>query len=1461
MTMIDKIIAFSIKQKFIVALFVLAIVLGGIAAMRTVNLGSVPDITNNQVQIITVAPNLATADIEQFVTSQVELHMGYLPGVEEIRSISRFGLSVVTIVFDEDMGTFLPRQLIQEKLNEIREAIPPEYGAPAMGPITTGLGEIYQYSLKDTTGRYSLTELRTIQDWIIKRQLTMLDGVIEVNSFGGFIKQYEIKISPDKLKAMGITLHDIVTALERNNTNTGGTYIVKNKMASFIRGEGLVRSLADLKAVLVKNVNGHPITVADVADEVTYGKKVRFGAFTQDGEERVGGTVLMLKGANPNRVIKNVKKRIKEVQQSLPPGVVIEPYLDRSELIARTTATVSKNLIEGALIVVFVLVILLGSIRGGLVTASVIPLSLLFAFILMKVTNVWANLMSLGAIDFGIIVDGAVIIVEGTVHLLHSQVRRKLSRQEMDRIAYRSASTMMNAAFFGQLIILIVFAPILFLTGIEGKMFRPMAYTFGYAVIGAIILCLTYVPMITSVVMRPSSSDGRFARMERKVEAFSQRIIGRLYRWYFPVLKAALKRGKTTVAAALLLLASAIYVFSNMGGEFIPQLDEGDLALQVLIKPGSSLDEMIRVTEKIERRLKESFPEVITASAKIGVGDIPTDPMPMDIGDMVIVLEKDHDKWVSARTKAELIEKMKAKLDEELVGVNFVFSQPVELRFNELLTGIREDVAIKIFGEDMDVLNQLSQRIAGLITSVPGVADVSPERISGLPQITIRFDRRKIARYGLSVADVADYISTAYAGKSAGIVFEGEKRFDIVVRLSEKHRQNIQDVRRLYIPLPDGNQIPLREVAQVDFVDGPMQISRENTFRRTYVGVNVRNRDVESVIKDVQKLVREKANVPPGYHIQYGGEFENLMRAKERLAIVVPIALLLIFILLYFALGSVTQSLMIYFAIPLAAIGGVYFLALRGMPFSISAGVGFIVLFGVAILNGLVLINRLNALKAEGILDIKERIYAATRERLRPILLTATAAIMGFTPMAFSTSAGAEVQRPLATVVIGGLISATFLTLVVLPVLYYFVERRKSGGLKAPSTLGIIALAFAILSAGNGWAQTRRVITTPEAAFEIALKNNGDILTAEKEVAKAALRKKAAFNPGKTDIDVEYGQYNSFYNDLGLSVSQSFDFPVVYVRKKQLAQAQIKLQKLDLASRKARLKREVFRTWNVLSMLVARQQLLQALDSVYRDFVRVANVRFEVEDATYLEKLAAEARSKDIRNRLLNLNADIDVVKARLRQLLNDTGAYEFQPGMMTPLAFEGSHIPEVVENHPTVRLAQQEMAVAARRRKLASARMLPDWSVGFSSITMRGSELPDGGIATSSDRFNGVLATVSIPLFYGAFKNEIKQWRLAQEQATIQYQYTKNRLYLQYEQLFRTYLARKNNLEYYQNTALKQADEIRKTALAAYRTQAIGYVELVQLLEQAYRIRQDYLRALQAYNDTIIELNYLLNK
>ncbi len=1046
--MIQKIIDFSIGHRLVVCFLVIAIIVGGVWAMKTISVDSTPDITNNQVQIITVSPNLSTEDIEQFITYPVEMAMSNLPGVEDVRSVSRFGLSLVTVIFKDNMGTYLPRQLVQEKLSAVKEEIPQGMGSPEMGPITTGLGEIYLYSLEADTSLYTPQELRTIQDWTVRRQLSMIPGVVEVNSMGGSIKQYEISFSPDRLNAAGVTISEMMDALEKNNVNTGGAYIERDHQSHFIRGEGVVKSLDDIRKIVVKNnPDGMPITINDVADKVGYGCAIRYGAFTQDGHEAVGGAIMMLKGSNSSKVIEDVKARVAQVQKTLPPGVRIKPFLDRSELIQRTTSTIARNLIEGALIVVFVLVLLLGSIRGGIITASLIPLALLFAFILMRLTGVWANLMSLGAIDFGIIVDGAVIIVEGTVHALEGYIHSSgktalISQHTVNRLTAKSAGSMMHSAFFGQIIILLVFTPILFLAGVSGKMFQPMAFTFAYALLGAIVLCLTYVPVVTSLLNGPRVNGwGWLRKAENATGKLSHWIMHIAYVCYRPALRLSLRHKASVIGLTLAVFVGTAVLFSRMGGEFIPSLDEGDIAFQLFLRPGSSLSETIKRETEVERVLLKEFPEVKTACGRIGVSAVPNDPMGMDFTDSFIILEKDKSKWKTAKDKKELLAKIEERI-ARIPGITCAFSQPVELRTNELMTGIREDVAVKVYGENLDTLNAIGHRLEQLIATIPGARDVAMERTSGLPQITVRYNRDKLAQYGMDVERLNQYVSTAFAGGIAGEVFEGEKRFSLVLRLNNNNRTGIDDIRNLLVDVPGGQQVPMSELADISYKPGPMQISRDGVSRRVYVGLNARGRDVASVVADIDNAIKQKITLPSGYRITYDGSFKNLKEATSRMAIVVPIALIIIFLLLYVALKSITEALMIYIAVPLATIGGVIALALRGMPFSISAGVGFIVLSGVAVLNGLVLINRFNSLKMEGVNNVARRIYRGTQERLRPIMLTAAAAMLGFLPMAVSGSAGAEVQRPLATVVIGGLFTSTMLTLVMLPVLYALVARK-----------------------------------------------------------------------------------------------------------------------------------------------------------------------------------------------------------------------------------------------------------------------------------------------------------------------------------------------------------------------------------------------------------------------------------
>ncbi|MEH6657332.1 MULTISPECIES: CusA/CzcA family heavy metal efflux RND transporter [Leeuwenhoekiella] len=1473
--MINKIIDFSINNKFIIGLFTLTLIGVGIWSMATVNLGSVPDITNNQVQIITQSPNLGTEDIEQFVTYPVELSMGNLPGVTEIRSISRFGLSVVTIVFEDDMGTYLPRQLVGEKLNELGESIPDKFGTPSMGPISTGLGQIYEYTIKPEEGfetKYSSMELRTIQDWVIKRQLTLLEGVVEVNSYGGSIKQYEVAVDPEKLNSMGISISQVYEALTMNNVNTGGAYIEKNKMSNFIRGEGLIRSLEDIKNISIANEGNIPITIGDVATRVHFGSQVRYGAFTQDGNEAVGGMIMMLKGSNPNAVIQNVKDRMAEIEKSLPEGLTIAPIIDRSELISRTTDTVKTNLLEGALIVIFALVFLLGSLRGGIITATTIPLSLLFAFILMKQFNVWANLMSLGAIDFGIIIDGAVIIIEGTVYEIQKRIRSgklKFNQGVMDKVAYEAGSTMMSSAFFGQIIILIVFTPILFLTGVEGKMFKPMAYTFGFAMIGAIILCLTYVPMMSALFMKPvQNTKNWFGRFERWLEKISDKIIGAIHSAYMPLLKGALKLKLIVLSAAAVLLVIAGFIFSNMGGEFVPQLDEGDLAMQALIRPGSSLSESIEVSKKIETILLESFPEIKTVTARIGVADIPTDPMPMDIADMYIILNKDMDDWTTASTKEGLIDAIRDKLDEELVGVNLVFTQPVELRFNELLEGVREDIAVKLYGEDLEILSEKVQEMAAIIQTVPGAGDVSAERTAGLPQMTVKYRRDKMAQYGLDIQKVNDYISTAFAGGTAGVIFEGEKRFDLVVRFDESHRKSINDLRNMYIDLKDGNQVPIIEVAEIEYVPGPMQISRDNTYRRTYVGVNARGRDVESIVKDIQQKLDEELDLPSGYYITYGGEFENLQSAKDRLVIVVPIALFLIFILLYFALKSFSQSLMIYIAIPLAAIGGVFALWLRDMPFSISAGVGFIVLFGVAVLNGLVLINRFNSLKEEGVISIKDRIFQGTKERIRPIILTATTDIFGFLPMAFSTSAGAEVQQPLATVVIGGMLTATLLTLVVLPVLYTFIEKRrerkdqdKIGSFNPQALTTILILGFMLGGTAFAKAQQSQApvqdlivkdsitpITLPRAV-EIAKENYPVLKVNQLEIERQNALTGNAYDFGSTQVftggeEVADGQ--GIYTLIGIG-QQNIDLLGIGA-KKRLQQQRIQLAETALDLSEIQIELEVKKAWSEAFQAKKKFVLYREFDSIYGQFAQSVKLNYEVEAISRLEYAAARNQALQINNKFQQAETDYFIALQKLNLWLTPDTTYTVTDELE---ATEHSILEtdDTLNEHPELSLSRKRIDEARASYDAARANLLPQFNLQGGLQRVNG----DSGFFTYQ-------AGISIPLFSGPLRSRTKAAKLDAQIAESNAAFKQRELQSQFIQAQQNYARWRDTWFFYKTEALPLAIEQRKGAMLAYKEGALDYAAFTQIIRDAIQTEMDALDALNDYLEALFELQYFQN-
>jgi len=1052
--MLDKIIHFSIKNKLVIGLFTIGLILWGGYSLLRLPIDAVPDITNNQVQIITTAPSQSALDIERLVTFPIEQTMATIPDIQEVRSFSRFGLSVVTIVFKDNVDVYWARQQVSERLSVASDQIPSGIGSPEMSPITTGLGEIFQYIVRPEKGfenKYDAMELRTIQDWIVRRQLLGIPGVADVASFGGYLKQYEITIDPNKLRSYDLSIAHIFTALEKNNQNTGGAYIDKKPNAYFIRSEGLIESIDDIGKIVVRNTeNNIPVLIRDIAS-VQFGHAIRYGAMTFNNEgEVVGAVVLMLKGENSSAVVNRVKQRMEQIRKTLPEGVTIDVFLDRSDLVARAIGTVEKNLIEGALIVILVLVLFLGNLRAGLIVASVIPLAMLFAVSLMHLFGVSGNLMSLGAIDFGLIVDGAVIIVEATMHHLGLRTNTgRLSQSEMDEEVYISASKIRTSAAFGEIIILIVYLPILALVGIEGKMFRPMAQTVAFAILGAFILSLTYVPMMSAFFLSKNLVHKR---------NLSDRMMDLFNRLYRPVINSALRAKFIVVALSAVLLAISIALFLRMGGEFLPTLEEGDFAVETRVLTGSSLSYTVDAASRAAEVLLREFPdEVKEVVGKIGSSEIPTDPMPIEAGDLMIIL-KPKDDWVKAQTREDLAEKMGEAL-EEVPGVTFGFQQPIQMRFNELISGVRQDVAIKIFGEDLTILAELAKQAGKIAGSVNGVRDLYVEQVDGLPQIVVNINRDEVAKYGLDIETVNQTINAAFAGQVAGIVFEGEKRFDLSVRLASDSRQSIEDVRNLFIASPQGKQIPLSQLAEVEFKIGPNQVQREDAKRRIIVAFNVRGRDIASLIKELQDKITQQVDFPPGYYSTYGGQFENLQEAQARLSIALPIALLLILLLLFFTFHSIKQSLLIFTAIPMAAIGGVFALLARGMPFSISAGIGFIALFGVAVLNGIVLIAEFNRLKAEGETDLEDIVRKGTAIRLRPVLMTAAVASLGFLPMALATSAGAEVQKPLATVVIGGLISSTILTLVVLPCLYIYFERMSFRTKTAALTV-MFALVF-----------------------------------------------------------------------------------------------------------------------------------------------------------------------------------------------------------------------------------------------------------------------------------------------------------------------------------------------------------------------------------------------------------------
>jgi len=1440
--MLEYIIKFSLKNKLIILLFTFSIVVFGIYALMNIPIGAVPDVTNNQVQVITTSRNLSTQDVEQFITYPVELEMANLPGVSEIRSISKFGLSVVTIVFEDQMGTYLPRQLIAEKIKKASENIPSGFGSPEMGPITTGLGEVYQYVLDvapEHRSKYTTMDLRTIQDWIVKRQLSGIPGVVEVNTWGGFLKQYEVSINPAKLRAMNITLSTVFTALETNNNVAGGGYIEKDQQAYFIRGEGLTKNIEDIKNIVVENRNGLPIYVKDVA-EVGFGHATRFGAITGNGEgEKVLGQVMMLKDANSKAVIEAVKQRVAEIEDALPEGVSINPFLERSELIAKTTFTISENLILGCLIVVFVVVLLLGDFRTGLVVASVIPLCLLFAISLMYIFGVDANLMSLGAIDFGIIIDGAVIIVEYTAFQITSKrsaiisLAKEHKHSLIDKITYEGATKMMRSAVFGQLIIIIVFIPILSLVNVEGKMFRPMALTFCFALIGAMIFCFTYVPVISSIFLKPSKDDK---------PNISSRFILFVQRMYRPSLVWAIEYRKVVLGTAIVLLISVGYLFSTLGGEFVPTLDEGDFVIQPVLKTGTSLTETVKTTSQIEKVIGQ-FPEVKQVVTRIGAAEVPTDPMSMEETDVIITL-KPIAEWTSAKSKDELADLIKQALIDDIPGVDYEFTQPIEMRFNELITGVRADLAIKIFGDDLAILASKASEIERLIVDVDGASDITVEKIDGLPQMSVTYDRGKIARYGLNISEVNDVITMGFAGKTAGSVFEGEKRFDLVIRFDKDFRKDISNLKQAFIQTPNGGQVPLIELADITYTTGPAKISRDDTKRRIVVGVNVRNRDLESVVEDVRNLIKTKVNLPPGYMVTYGGQFENLQSARKRLSYAVPVALVLILILLHLAFKSIKEALMVYSAIPLAAIGGVLLLWFRDLPFSISAGVGFIALFGIAVLNGIVLIEHFKELKSKGYQSLKELVIEGTVHRLRPVLLTASAAALGFLPMAISTSAGAEVQRPLATVVIGGLISATLLTLIVLPVLYYMLDKNKIDIKVNPQIFLLLFILMPALSMG----QDKSI--SLEDAISIAKTNNASLKSSALSIKKSESLIGSAFDLDKTNVYYNYDENNIAPNNSPLKVwgvQQNIRFPTVYSSQQRFQKSKVSISESRYAIEDQVLEKQVSQAYYRILNLQRLEGEYQFLDSTYSQFAIVAKRRFELGETNYLEKLTADSKQSEIHLEWERVKKDLLSAHSELgRWMQYDSLFTIYDP---TRLKVE-INLPDTA-NHLGLKYYQASIESIDQALKTENSKWLPDLQFEY----FRGSNQ-----VVDAQVFNGFQIGVGIPLFYGNQKAKVKAAKIETERIRLKAENYKLELQANLQQLILELEKYEDAIRAFDMSGQALSSALISTANRSFQSGEIDFFQYIQSVDRGVQIKISFLESLRKYNETALEINYLMN-
>ncbi|MEY2651277.1 MAG: hypothetical protein RLZZ321_369 [Bacteroidota bacterium] len=1446
--MLNRIIHWSIHNKLIVAVLTLGLIVWGLFSLQQLPIDAVPDITNNQVQIVTQAPAASATDIERFVTFPVEQTMATIPGIEEIRSFSRFGLSVVTVVFTEQTDIYWARQQVQERLSEAKNSIPAGFGDPAMAPLSTGLGEIYQYTLRAKSGyekKFSPSDLRSIQDWVIRRQLLGVKGVADVSGFGGELKTYEIAINPVLLKAHEITLDEVFKAVEANNENTGGAYLERQQMTTYIRTEGLLTSLSDIEQIQINHPSAEtPIYIRDVA-KVSFGAQIRYGALTIDDKgEAVGGIVLMLKGANSSEVIDLVKERVAQIEQNLPEGVELNVYLDRTNLVDRAIHTVSTNLIEGALIVIFVLVLLLGNLRAGLIVASVIPLAMLFAIALMNIFGVSGNLMSLGALDFGLIIDGAVIIVESTLHILQHRKIGKLSQDEMNNEVYQSASKFSKSAVFGQIIILVVYLPILALVGIEGKMFRPMAQTVIFAIFGALLLSLTYVPMVSSLFL---------SKQIKHQQGFSERLVAAIRKRYTPLLMLVLRQQKWVLSIVALLFVVAYLLFGKLGAEFIPSLDEGDFAVETRLMTGTGLSKTIEATTIASQVLLQNFPEIKQVVGKIGTAEIPTDPMPMEACDLMIIL-KDKKEWVSAQTKEELATKMQAKLDERLPSVSFGFQQPIQMRFNELMTGAKQDVVVKIYGEDFDLLSRYAQKVGSLAQDIKGVQDLYVEELSGLPQLIVRYDRAALARYQVSIAAVNQAVNLGFAGQSAGFVFEGERKFELVVKLKRDFRQAPSDLNQLFVTNDLGQEIPLSELADIKIENGPNQIQRDDAKRRILVGFNVRGRDVESIVSELQQKMDNSMQFETGYFSKIGGTFENLVHARDRLLIAVPVSLLLIFFLLYLTFQSIKQAALIYSAIPLASIGGILALYFRGMPFSISAGVGFIALFGVAVLNGIVLIAEFNTLRKTGA-PLLQVVVKGTANRLRPVLLTAFVASLGFLPMALSQGSGAEVQKPLATVVIGGLISATLLTLFILPVLYVIFEKPFRMRKKK-----IISLSLVLLLAPAYQAQQRY---TDAELFAKLLDQNGFVKAGSLEAQRQLALGAGAASWQPLSASFMMGQFNSNYNkDNNLTLSQSLPISGANRLQIQIGKTNASLSELELTLLKMDLQRTFSELLQTIRFQTKELDLLQAQDSIYKLLDQKMQIRYETGAISKMDQLLVHSRSARASAQLVQQKQNLQRTYSQLYALLNYTGpVFELADGYhfdVLPLL-----APPLKISHPLIEQYNKTAQKMELDIKLNRVGQLPSLTLGYFNQTLVGTQNLNGQDVYFGPnvRFQGGLIQTQIPIDFKAAQQRNNALTLALEQNQLQQQQQSQAFEREQAQLYKQYVEMTAVYQTLSAPIQTELQQLQSDATLQFDSGEISLIELIQLQDHKLVLEKELLQWQHELKMLYIQYNWYTNE